>query len=462
MKFSQLRLPARASVFYTLSALIGRGTGLLFTPIFTRILSEEAYGIYNLYTSWIGIFTILSTLEIGGAVYMRSMQKSSDRPTLLRSACVLEFVLISLICTLYFAFYPYSSAVTGLSVFISSAMFVQIFLNSLINLYLCYSKFSYDYRKVFLINVITGCAPILLSLILIKLFRIRLYAKILSQLLISLAVFLPLLYIIFKGKKNISIKSMLPLLRSGLSHFPHYISIALISRADKLFIASAYGEATLAKYSVADTVGSLLLFAMTAPLSALTPWILRKVSSGENYRIAEVSDVALRIIGWLSLILLGFAPEIMSFLAPSAYGEALFVAYPIAVSAIPYLAFFTISSALSHRGGIAVSLPSVIGGAGALLFSYIFSKGERFTLLSLVIPLSYLIMLTLGSALCERRGLGGIIKLSRAFILTLFTALLAFSLYLIRDNLPLRIFAVILFTVPLVFDLGRGTVLVRE
>lgn len=462
MKFKEMRLPARATVWYTASVLIGRGVGFLFTPIFTRLLSPAAYGIYNLYASWLGIFTIISTFEVGGAVFMRQMQRYGDREKLLRSACLLEALLIGAVCTLYFTFFAFVSRLTELGVFMSLAMFLQIFLNSVINLYLAFSKFRYGYASVFAINVITGCLPTVLAIILIKVFAVRVYAKILSQLAVSLAVFCVLIYIIFKKEKSISFKMAAKLFRSAALYFPHYISIALISRVDKLFVASAYGEATLAKYAIADTIGSLLIFTASAPLSALTPWILRRISADELSPVRRVLTVCTRIILWLTAALLGFAPEIIGFLAPPSYAEALFAAYPIAVSAIPYFAFAITSAALTHGGGALGALPSVIGGGASFLLSYILSRLPHFSYVSFALPISYLIMLTVGVFIAERRGISRIINLRGTVSDTLFCAGLALVLFILRDSLALRLGAILLFTVPLIFDLGRGLTLVRE
>ena len=462
MRLSSLRLPARASLWYTASAIIGRGCGFLFTPVLTRLLSQEAYGLYSLYTSWLGIFTIISTLELGGAVYMRAMLSSDDKDELLRSACALEFFLVGICAILYFAFYRYISALTELGKLISAVMFLQIFLNAIVNLYMSAAKFAYSYKTVFFINVISGCLPIPISIIFIKLFGVRLYAKITAQIAVSLVVVCFLLYNIFGKRRGVSPVAALSLLRRGIVHFPHYISTALISRVDKIFIASAYGKESLAKYSIADTVGSLLLFAVSAPMSALTPWVLRKISAKRIAPIASVCDVCLRIVLWFALLLCAFTPEIMRFLAPPEYSDALLAVYPIAGAAIPYFAFAVVSSALAHGGGAVASLPSVIGGAAALCLSFLFTRLPSFTYTALVIPICYTLMALTGSFIAAGRGIFGIIKQRRITYIMLFCAAVSLALFILRDNIQLRIAAAVLFCIPLVFDLGSAVTLVKE
>ena len=41
-----------------------RGIGFLTTPIFARLLSQNEFGRYSNYTSWLGILTILASLNL--------------------------------------------------------------------------------------------------------------------------------------------------------------------------------------------------------------------------------------------------------------------------------------------------------------------------------------------------------------------------------------------------------------
>ena len=70
---------AQASLWSVSSNILCRGIGFLFTPIFTRALSPTEYGIYPLYTSLMGIFTPLITLEATGGFIYRLIAKCDER-----------------------------------------------------------------------------------------------------------------------------------------------------------------------------------------------------------------------------------------------------------------------------------------------------------------------------------------------------------------------------------------------
>ena len=73
-----LNIPAKASVFFTLSNLISKGAAFLLTPLFTRLLSPAEYGEYSLFGSYLGILIVIVSLELCGGVIMRAFQKNKE------------------------------------------------------------------------------------------------------------------------------------------------------------------------------------------------------------------------------------------------------------------------------------------------------------------------------------------------------------------------------------------------
>ena len=55
-KIDSLSLPVKASIAFMLCSFLQRGISTLTTPIFTRILTTEQYGYYNIFNSWLENF----------------------------------------------------------------------------------------------------------------------------------------------------------------------------------------------------------------------------------------------------------------------------------------------------------------------------------------------------------------------------------------------------------------------
>ena len=54
----------KSGIWYTASNFLLRGIGFITTPIFTRLLSKTDYGLFNNYSSWLAILTVIVTLNL--------------------------------------------------------------------------------------------------------------------------------------------------------------------------------------------------------------------------------------------------------------------------------------------------------------------------------------------------------------------------------------------------------------
>jgi O-antigen/teichoic acid export membrane protein len=63
-KYSSLSEPVKASIWYMVCNILNKGMALISTPIFTRILTEEQYGIFSIFRSWYSILIIFTSLNI--------------------------------------------------------------------------------------------------------------------------------------------------------------------------------------------------------------------------------------------------------------------------------------------------------------------------------------------------------------------------------------------------------------
>ena len=68
-KYKSLPVQVRASFWFLICAFLQRGISTITTPIFTRLLSTAEYGQYSVFNSWLGIITVLVTLNLYSGVY---------------------------------------------------------------------------------------------------------------------------------------------------------------------------------------------------------------------------------------------------------------------------------------------------------------------------------------------------------------------------------------------------------
>ncbi len=361
---------ARASAWYTLSNIIGRGAGVIFTPIFTRILSPAEYGIYSLYTSWIGIFTVICTLEISGSVMYRALSHFDEDESTVSSAFAIEAVLLLLFLTVYIIFRRYINRLTDMTTNLTLFLLVQIFLNSVLGIYFARKRYFCDYKSVALINTATGILTPILSLVLIS-SGIRGMSRVIAPLIITAVFAVP---IFFKGKtKNalFDLERWKYILKLSLPMLPHYLALSVIASADKIIISHIMPDGSVGKYSAAYAVGFIISIITSGISSALIPHIMRSLAENGRYKGEE--RLSLICDGTVALILLFLSalPEIFGLAVPREYFDAFSSVYFTAISVFFLFLSGILSSAVLHyEKPMKITKNSILSAALFLILAF--------------------------------------------------------------------------------------------
>lgn len=369
---------AKASVFYGAANLFSRGIGFLFTPLFTRLLLPEEYGVYSLYTSLLGIFTVLISLEICGSISYKGMAKFNTGGTeeYASASFGVGAILYLGACAIYLAASKFIDGLTGLSPALTLILMTQVFFNTTLGIALSRARYEGKYRLVTTVSLTTGILTPLFSVLLILLGSGG-YGRVISPLLTSGAAALLLALPTLKKSRKFYDKDIWKFIFGmAIPLLPHYLALSFIASGDKIIVSKLYGGAVLGKYSVACSLGltpSLFAGGLTA---ALLPWVIKSLKAGRERVAAAVCERAVRAVCLMTLVFLTALPELYKIFAPSEYSTALPAAYAAAAS-VPFSFAVTLSTAalLSVKRPIVISLISLFSaavGIGAGLLSEAF------------------------------------------------------------------------------------------
>ena len=110
-KYRSLSLPVKASVWFFICGAMKDVIDVLTTPVFTRILTAEQYGIYNVYNSWFQIIKIFFTLYLYSDVFNVGLVKfEKDRDRFISSTLGFVTASIAFFLLLYLVFRQFLSA----------------------------------------------------------------------------------------------------------------------------------------------------------------------------------------------------------------------------------------------------------------------------------------------------------------------------------------------------------------
>lgn len=67
MKFNKLPLGIKAGIMFVILQYTQQAIVILSTPVFTRIMPTDEYGLVSIYNTWQGILNILLTLRLSAS-----------------------------------------------------------------------------------------------------------------------------------------------------------------------------------------------------------------------------------------------------------------------------------------------------------------------------------------------------------------------------------------------------------
>ena len=362
-----LRLPARATIYYMLTSALAKSVGILTTPIFTRILSGEDFGKYTLYMSWLGLLTVICSGAISQTVIYRGFEKfKGKKEEFVFSAFLLGIGFTAVVCSLLFAFSP----ILGLGTDLAILLCIQLFCDETVGIFQTVRRYEYNYRALSLTNAASVILTPILSIALILGAEVGYSGRIFGLLLVSLGIAVPhLLRLIGSGRGKFDRSMAKYVAAHTIPLLPHTASAALSAEIDKLMITAMLGAAALAKYSVAHTLGLGLGFAISALASSLYPWVIRKLSSGNGREVEPTFGALITALGGMMIAIALFVPEIFAFLAPREYAVAELATLPLLISTLPSFAssFITVGIVSKEKSGYTFYSAAASLATGVLL-----------------------------------------------------------------------------------------------
>lgn len=334
IKYINLPIQVRASFWFLICTFTQKAVNVITTPIFTRLLSTSEYGEYNVYTSWLGIFTVFISLNLSQGVFMRGLLKYKNHKDEFASS--MQFLTLILVLSSILIYLPLSHVInnmTNLNTTRTILMVLTIWLTSIFGFWAAEQRVDYQYKKLVPITLIVTITGQLFGIILIKNFEDKVTGRILGTLIIDALFYMWLFVIdIKKGKTFINIEYWRYALSFNIPLIPHYLSQVILNSSDRIMIERMVGTSAAGIYGLAYSISQVMTMFNTALAQTEEPWLYRKIQDNNIEAIKPVAYISVIFIAIVNLLLILLAPEIISVFAPKAYYDAVWIIPPIAMS----------------------------------------------------------------------------------------------------------------------------------
>lgn len=333
-KYNKLPIMVKATLWFLICNILQKAISLITTPIFTRIMTTTEYGKFSVYTSWVQIFTIITTLRLDYATFNKGMSKySKNRDEYVSAMQALTTIITTIVLIFYLLFRKTINNFTELSTPITLFMFIELYLSPAISFWTIRQRYEYKYKIVVFVTILMSLMNPFIGIVAVKFSHEKGVARILSCIFVQVCFGLILyIYNIYKGKKIVNIEYWKFALLFNIPLIPHYFSTYILEQSDRIMIQKLCGIDKVAIYSVAYNVGMVMKIVTNSVNNAILPWQYNKLENKEFDNLREDTKIIYIFVLLVSISFIAFAPELVKVLASKEYYEAVNVIPPVAAS----------------------------------------------------------------------------------------------------------------------------------
>ncbi len=374
-KYNNLPRSIKASLWFLVCSFLQKGISVITTPIFTRLLSTDEYGQFNIFNSWMSIISVFVTLNLSQAVYTQGLIKfPEERKIYTSSLQALSLVLISFWTLIYFVFHDFFNCLFSLNTFQMLSMFILMWTTSVFGFWSAEQRVKLNYRILVVLTLVVSLLKPVIGIVLVMNTSNKVNARILGLVISELICFSWLFFIHMKqGKVFCSSKFWKYALRINIPLIPHYLSQTALNSVDRIMIKQMVGDSESGIYSLAYSLSFMMTLFNTAMMATLSPWIYQKIKDKKEKEISKIAYLALLFVAAINLLLILLAPEIVYLFAPKSYYDAIYVIPPITMSVFFLFAYdFFAKFEFYFEKTKLVAVATVISAIMNIVFNYVF------------------------------------------------------------------------------------------
>lgn len=334
-KYNSLSIVVKATLWFTICSILQKSVSLITTPIFTRLLTTDEYGLYSAYLSWLNIFTVIVTMRLEAGVFNKGMSKfKDDRDGYTSAMQGLTAALTTVALVIYLLCARWINALTELSTGIMLLMILEIYCVPAYNFWIRRMRYDFKYRNVVAVTLALTVSNALVGILAVLLASgnkgtVRIASIVLVYAVFGIGLFA---YNLCRGKRLVNLEYWKFAVLFNLPLMPHYFSIYVLQHSDRVMIQKLCGLTEVAIYSVVYNFSMILNTVMEALNHAVIPWLYRELEERRFESIRKRFNLMLVMVAGMLLGFMLFAPEVISILAPRSYYEAIFLIPPITAS----------------------------------------------------------------------------------------------------------------------------------
>lgn len=361
-KFQQMSVPVKASMAFMAVNFMQKGISFLTAPIFTRLLTSQEYGKITIYSSWADVIGIFAMFGLYNNVYCRGiLEFKEDKKNFTFSLLSLSNVITLAVLAVVWIVNKYVFHFLDVSDILILFMFFTFLLEPAFEFWKTDQRFDYKYKLLCFFMVLVMVFAPLASIAGIFLFpEYKVEARIIGAQLVTLMIGAGCyIYEVFNAQGKPKIKYWKYAVAYNLPLIPYFLSSYVLSSSDRLMIGYFWGDDKAGIYGIAYTMSAVVNIVWNSINATLVPTIYKRCDDGRRHTLSDLIIPIIAGYGGVCILIMLLSPEIIWFLAPSSYGEGMYI-IPVIVGGVFYMSLFSIFSNIIYYE----KKPKFVMGAG--------------------------------------------------------------------------------------------------
>lgn len=324
----------KSGAWYIAANFLITASSFLTTPIFTRLLTQDQYGMYNNFTSWQSILAVLVTFNVQASLISARYAYEDNLDQYIFSALGMSTASVLIWTVMLNLFSGWSQRFFSLSMTYLNLMMAHILFMKVFEMFQTQQRYFFKYKLQVVLSVLSTLLSLGLSLALVMKMEDKLSGRIIGSVLPSIVIGVFIFIIFWVKGKHIRFGYWMYTLKICLPYIPHLLSMTVLNSTDRIMITKICGAADNALYSLAYTCGSIITILLTSINTAFSPWLAERIHENDTENVRSFSKYYIVSFVSIAIGVMLVAPEVLYILGGREYLAAIYVMPPVAMGCI--------------------------------------------------------------------------------------------------------------------------------
>ena len=373
-KVKQLGAGQKSAMAFMVASLIQQGISFIITPLFTRILSTEEFGVVTVYNAWVEMIGTVAMLSLSSGIFNVGMVDFENKRDTFISALLGLSNVASIVTMVLFYF---GSIVFSPVISMPKSLFVLMLIYFIFypatRFWIARQRYEYKYKALTVVTILSAVFSPMVGLVAVlslhgNLGVIRLWGT--NSILILVGI---VLYVrtIWKCPRLVDKDIWIYALKFSIPLLPHYMAMHILSTSDRVMIQSMIGTSEAGLYGLAYTASMIICVAWTATQGSLTPYVYDKLKKDD---LKSIGPVAVSCIVLFSVLCFGvvlIAPEVMLILGGERYHSSITLIPPL-IASVLFMEMYNLFSMIEfyHKKTLKIMFATLLAAVINVILNY--------------------------------------------------------------------------------------------